>query len=304
MGDLSPEDVIPRPLRQALVDCAADRLSGVLRVTGHPSGTIHFAEGRITAAETPGAPGLEVILLRSQRLDESGWDAAFAAAAASGRGMRAELVGRELVGAGELEALQRTAVADAIFALAYGVVDSCRTDTGAVGPPVTLEPGIEAEWLLAETWRRIRVLHSFPDPAGHARARVMNVPGAVRPGVALGDGRDELAALADGRRTPRDLAFALGRGLYATMLELGRMQAEGLILTVSGSAVSPADAADGAGTPAAAAGQGPADGLPRRRKDLAGQHGRPGGPGGRDMPAAFRLLRLRYGEGTTPGGTG
>jgi hypothetical protein len=301
MDALSPEDAIPRPLRQALVDCAADRLSGVLRVTGHPSGTIHFAEGRITAAQTPGAPGLEVILLRSKRLDEPGWDAAFAAAAVSGRGMRDELIERELVGAGELEALQRTAIADAIFALAYGVVDSCRTEPRAVGPLVTLEPGIEAEWLLSETWRRIRVLNSFPDPAGHARARVVNVPGAMRPGVALGDGRDELAALADGRRTPRDLAFALGRGLYATLLQLGRMQAEGLILTVSGSAVSPADAADGAGTPAAAEGQEPADGLPRRRKDLAGQ---PGGPGGRDLPAAFRLLRLRYGEGTTPGGTG
>jgi len=301
MGTPVPEDAIARPLRQALLDCAARRMSGVLRVTGHPSGTIHFQEGRITAAETPGAPGLEVILLRSKRLDESGWDAAFAAAAVSGREMRDELVARELVGAGELQALLRTAVADALFAMAFGVVDSCRAEPRAVGPLVTLDPGAEAEWLLVETWRRIRVLGSFPDPAGHARVRVATVPGAMRPGQALGGGRDELMALSDGRRTPRDLAFARGRGVYATMLQLSQMQADGLILTISGSAVSPAEATDGGQSPAPQAGQETADALPRRRKDLAGQ---PGRTGGKELPAAFRLLRLRYGEGTTPGGTG
>jgi hypothetical protein len=85
------------------------------------------------------------------------------------------------------------------------------------------------------------------------------------------------------------------------MLQLSQMQADGLILTVSGSAASPVEAADGSQPPAPEAGQETADGLPRRRKDLAGQ---PGRTGGRELPAAFRLLRLRYGEGTTPGGTG
>jgi len=301
MGTPGPEDAIPRPLRQALLDCTASRLSGALQVTGHPSGTVHFEEGRITAAETPGAPSLEVILFRSKRVDEAGWDAAFAAAAVDGRRMRDEFVAREFVGAGELEALLRTAIADAVFALAYGVVDSCRTEPPTVAPMVTLETGVEAEWLLAETWRRIQVLGSFPDPAGHARVRVVNVPGAIRPGVVLGGGLDELAALADGRRTPRDLAFALGRGVYATMVQLSRMREDGLIFTVSGPAVSPAEAADEGLLPAPDEGHGPADGLPRRHKDLAGQ---PGRSGGRELPAAFRLVRLRYGEGTTPGGSG
>lgn len=33
----------------------------------------------------------------------------------------------------------------------------------------------------------------------------------------------------NGRRTPRDIAFVLGRGLYATMLDLIRMEALGLV---------------------------------------------------------------------------
>jgi hypothetical protein len=293
-----PADGIPGPLRQAFLDCAASRLSGVLRVTGQPGGAIHFSEGSVIAAETPGSPGLEVILLRSKLVDESGWDAAFAAAAATGREMRNELIGRELVGAGELEALLRTTIADAVFAVAYGLVEVCRAEARAVGPLVTLEPGAEAGWLLTETSRRIQALRSFPDPIGHARVRVVVVPGAIGPGRVLGAGRDELAALTDGRRTPRDLAFALGRGVYATMLQLGRMQADGLILTDSSPAVSPAEAADGSRSPGLADGAGAPGGLPRRRKDHAGR------TGGRELPAAFRLLRLRYGEGTTPGGTG
>jgi hypothetical protein len=290
-------DNVPGPLRQALLGCAADRLSGVLRVAGRPGGTVHFSDGGIIAAETPGAPGLEVILFRSGRVDELGWDAAFAAAAATGREMRNELIGRELVGAGELEALSRLAIADAVFAMAYGTVEDYRTETSAsAAPMVTLEPGDEAGWLLAETSRRIRSLSPF---AGRAHARIAMAPGAVRPGLPVSGGRDKLAALADGRRTPRDLAFALGRGVYATLLELGRMQADGLMIVADPGPARPAEAA-AAGLPPAAADSAEAiESLPRRRRDHASAAVR---AGTRDLPAAFRLLRLRYGEGTASGG--
>jgi hypothetical protein len=139
----------------------------------------------------------------------------------------------------------------------------------------------------------------MPASIGQSRARVTTVPGAITLLPSLGEGRDELAALADGRRSARDLAFALGRGVYATMLQLSRMQADGLIVTVSGSASSSAEAASPSS--ALADSEGAPGGLPRRRKEHAGQGGL---LGGRDLPAAFRLLRLRYGEGTTPGGTG
>jgi len=295
--DHRPDDV-PGLLRQALLDCAADRLSGVLRVAGKPGGTIHFSNGRIVAAETPGAPSLEVILLHTGRIDELGWDAAFAAASATGREMRNELIGRQLAGAGELEALSRLAVADAAFAMASGIVEDCRAEAPATIPMVTLEPGAEPGWLLDETSRRIRSLSPFSGPGDRARARVTLVPGAVRADLALGGGRDELAALANGRRTPRDLAFALGRGVYATMLELGRMQADGLIVTGPGAA-APAEAPSAGRSPAAADNAGGTQSLPRRRRDQAAA----ARADTKELPAAFRMLKLRYGHGTASGGT-
>jgi hypothetical protein len=94
------EDGSVGPLREALMVCAAAGMTGILRVTGDPGGAIHIAGGRVAAIETPGAPGPEVLLLRSHQVTESGWDETFAAAASSGGRMGAELVRREMAGAG------------------------------------------------------------------------------------------------------------------------------------------------------------------------------------------------------------
>jgi len=77
------------------------------------------------------------------------------------------------------------------------------------------------------------VLASLPFEATYRRERLIAAPGAVRPGVRLGAGQDEILALADGRRTARDLAFALGRGVYATMLQLAGMHEAGLLVAAS-----------------------------------------------------------------------
>jgi hypothetical protein len=73
-------------------------------------------------------------------------------------------------------------------------------------------------------------------------------------------------ALADGRRTARDIAFVLGRGVYGTMLQLARMYHAGLLVTSpQGGASQPA--ARQASHPAG--GEQQADsGLPRRNKSL------------------------------------
>ena len=118
--------------------CAAAGMSGVLRVTGDPGGAIHLTDGRVVAIETPGAPSPEVLLLRSHRVTESGWDEAFAAAAASSGRMSAELTRRELVGSGELEGLLRTALADAMFVLASGTVEEYRAESEPVDCVLTL----------------------------------------------------------------------------------------------------------------------------------------------------------------------
>jgi hypothetical protein len=289
-----PEAASVGPLREALMICTASGAAGSVRITGDPGGTIHLSDGLVTAVETAGAPGPEVLLLRSHRVTESRWDAAFAAAAVAGRPMSAELIGREMVGTGELEALLLTALADAMFVLASGTVEEYRAEPGPPGGVLALEPGAEAEWLLAEASRRISVLASSPFPR---RERLVAAPGAVRPGVRLGAGQDEILALADGRRTPRDLAFALGHGVYATTLQLAGMHEAGLVVPVSAQVTS--WSARPAGHPASSAEPGPGDVLPRRGKGLPRRAAPP--RRAHEARASLGLLRPRTGRDGDPG---
>ena len=272
--------------------CAAAGMWGVLRVTGEPGGAIHLADGLVTAIETPGAPSPEVLLLRSHRVSESGWDAAFAAAAASGDRMSAELTRRELVGSGELEGLLRTALADAMFVLASGTVEEYRAGPGPADYVLPLEPGAEPDGLLAEASRRLVMLASLS--VRHDRDRIVAAAAATRPGVRLGDGQDEILALADGRRTPRDLAFALGRGVYATLLQVARMHQGGLLATVS-----PHQAGSGRppGRPAPRDELSAASGLPHRQRDQPALPRRPWAPGrAPELRVPLGLLRPRSGR--------
>jgi hypothetical protein len=214
--------------------CAAAGMSGALRVTGNPGGAIHFVDGLVVAIETPGAPSPEVLLLRSHRVTESSWDAAFAVAATTGRPMSAEIIAGQLVGAGELEILLKTAIADAMFVLACGTVEEYHAEPEQVEFMFPLQPGAETDWLLAEASRRIRVLATLPA----YRERIVAAPAMPADSVRLGDGRDEILALADGRRTTRDIAFALGHGVYATTLALARMRDAGQLVTAPSQAAT------------------------------------------------------------------
>jgi hypothetical protein len=293
------EDDLVGPLREALVVAAVAGMSGALRVTGDPGGTIHLADGRVAGIETPGAPGPEVLLLRSRRVSEPAWDTAFDAAAATGGPMGAELVKRALIGSGELEALLRTAIADAMFVLASGTVDDYRAEPGPAESVLPLDPGVEADWLLAETSRRLQVLASLP--VRPDRVRIAAVAAPETPGARSGERQGEILALADGRRTPRDLAFALGRGVYPTLLHLARMHEAGLLTTVSDQAGfrlggwRPGHPGpDSTGTPAGA--------LPHRSKDPAALARRAVARGrSRDLPAPLGLLRPRNRPEPDPG---
>jgi hypothetical protein len=260
-------------LERLLLDCAAGRRSGVLRVTGDPGGAVYLSDGKVTAISTPGAPDPEVILLRSGRVPELGWSAAFAAAAASGA-MGAELVRRGLIGAGELEAVLRLALADGMFALAAGRADDCHLEPAELSSLLPLEPGAEPGWLLAESSRRIETLAARPHPIAPDRDRVSPVPGAWTPRTSPGDGQSEIVALANGRRTARDMGFVLGRGVYAVTLQLDRMRAAGVLAVVSsripdglaGPALDLVPGGDSSDGGPADGGAGAAPPLPRRRR--------------------------------------
>src|SRR5579863_2155862 len=143
METIGPADGI---LTGVLRECAAAKFSGALRIDGQPGGIIYFADGRISGCETAGAPSLEVILLRSGRVSVPDWEAAFTAAAVGGRPMMAELVERQLLGAGEAEALLRTALADALFALVSGRVNGWK-EAPAAECLLPLTPAVGSGWL-------------------------------------------------------------------------------------------------------------------------------------------------------------
>lgn len=288
-------NLMPAALREALAPRAVIGMSGVLRVAGKPGGTIYLVGGRVAAVETPGAPGPEVLLLRSHRVAESDWDAAFAATAAVGGWMSAELVARGLVSAGELEALLRIAYADAMFALAGGKVDDCVAEQGQRRHLLSLEPGAEVSWMLAETERRMAVLASLPFPPG--LGRVATAPGAVDPDIRLGGGKDEILALADGRRNARDIAFALGRGVYATMLQLAGLREDGLLVGIPYQGM-PEDGPQ----PAAVSQPAPPPALPRRTRDRVVLPKRPA-PSAWARTEPLAALRPRSGQGAQTDGT-
>jgi hypothetical protein len=281
-------------LGAALRHYAAVRFTGLLRVDGQPGGVIHLVDGGISGCQTSGAPSLEVILLRSGRVAESDWSAAFAQAAIADRPLTAELVERGLVGAGEVEALLRVALADALFALTSGRVDGV-TEAPAADCPLPLDPAARAGWLLAEAARRRQVLASFPAPPLSASDRIAVVHATALPGHVFVPRQDELLALADGRRTPRDLAFALGRGLYETMLELARMRAGNAVVISARSQPTATPRADDGERDARDV---TASGLPRRGRDRTGA-ARPETGGRRGFAANLRMLLPRS-EGESP----
>jgi hypothetical protein len=288
-------------LSQVLTECAGDRLTGAIRIAGEPGGTVYLADGAVAAIDTPGAPGPEVLLLRSGRVPEAGWSAAFAATAASGE-VGAELVRRELIGAGELEALLKMALADAMFVLAAGELADYEVDKAAADCLLPLDPAADPAWLLAEASRRLAVLASLPAPIEHDRDRWASARGGTPAGLVLGSGQETVLAVANGRRTARDMAFVLGRGVYAVTLQLARMHADGLLVPAARRVVpappsdsarrqaGPDDIKDAASKPADTTSE-PAP-LPRRRRGGSGQPRRTRSSGGpMDRAALLRLLR-------------
>ncbi|MFD7503143.1 hypothetical protein [Streptomyces sp. NPDC059850] len=219
----------PRNVPGLLLSLQQDRFSGAVTISGSIGGTIHLHHGAIRAIETPGAPTAEALLLKSRRIGEPEWDAACTAAGPGGH-LDATLVEQGHIGAAELEILCVGALYDAAFAMALSTPDSWQVDPDTPGPRLSHREGTDPRRLTEETSRRVRMLAKS---LGSAREFGQQ---RVRPSAraAAGTGRlstryRDILLSADGRRTPRDIAFALGRGVYAVMLDLSRMQALQLI---------------------------------------------------------------------------
>ncbi|WP_330287890.1 hypothetical protein [Streptomyces sp. NBC_00576] len=253
-----------RNLPALLLELREEEFSGTVRVAGTPGGTLHLRDGLVGAAETPGAPTAASALLTSGRIGDEDWLAACAAQ------RDADLLGKRLVadglvGAAELEVICTAAVFDGAFAMSLGAPGSWELSDRE--PTLLARPGVEPRRLTDETTRRIALLIHLWGPPGDL-ARVRPIPGTGVVEGPLSGRHEDILNQVNGRRTARDIAFALGRGLYAVMLDLIRMQTLGLLRwetpTVPGGRPSTAPRVTPGRTPAAGPPPSRTEPLPRR----------------------------------------
>ncbi|MFI8522518.1 transcriptional regulator [Streptomyces sp. NPDC085481] len=207
-----------------LVRLAAERATGAL-LRDH--GTLYLVDGRVVHAESPSSPGLDVLLTAGGRLPREGWDEAVHRAGAH------QAVGRFLVDSGrlhdgELEICHLGAVFDAAFFALAPASGPTRFRYGVGHWFGTVRP-VPAEAVERETVRRRELLDSaWPYPAVDSAPVV---PRRAAPGQPVGARQRALLAAADGVRTPADIARALGRPAFHTLLDVRRLAAAGLVET-------------------------------------------------------------------------
>jgi hypothetical protein len=213
--------------RRLLTQAAGERQTGALVVGGHPGGTVYLIGGQVSYAESAAAPGVGELLTASGRLAARTWQAALDA------GTSRAQVGRLLLDQGhltqgELELCVLGATYDAAyFALspASAPVDFLDGATHWLGQIVRVDPAA----VTREVRRRARLLDEiYPHPQLDTAA-VIPVPRPPVERVTLTAAQWELLVHADGQRTPADLAQLLGRAGYATIQELRRLAAAGLL---------------------------------------------------------------------------
>ncbi|MEU4173050.1 hypothetical protein AB0F46_40095 [Streptomyces sp. NPDC026665] len=215
----------PRNLVAALRALNEEQRDSTVLVSGTPGGRIHVRRGLVVGIETSGTPGVEAMLLQAGYVDDAAWASARAAAHDHGHGLAAEFEKRGLLTVQEYDIICTAAVFDAAFALALGSPDGWEVadpDPGAV-----VGTALDPKRVATETTRRITVISElWSSPSSLAATRVR--PASTGPFRVRGRYAALLQA-ANGRRTPRDLGFALGRGTYAVMLDLCRLHSLGLL---------------------------------------------------------------------------
>ncbi|MFD5792826.1 MarR family transcriptional regulator [Streptomyces diastatochromogenes] len=211
-------------LAHALTACGHAEFTGELRVSGRPGGAFHLRDGLVVAAESPGAPGPDVLLLRTDRIDAERW-AELVRESDGARWPAAALVARGYAGAAQLRVVCVMALQDAAFAIVAGRVDGCERVAGTE-PPAPVAVGEPPARLVQDAARKLAALATLPYPVRPDRERPLPAAPTGRPLTEL---QQELLAHADGRRTARDLAFRVGRGVYTVTVEVARMLAEGFL---------------------------------------------------------------------------
>lgn len=220
-------------LSRSLAGCGREEFTGELRVRGRPGGSFHLRGGLVVGVESPGAPGPEALLLRSGRVTGERW-AELVRDSGGRRWPEDELVADGCVGAAQLRVVCMLALQDAAFAMVAGRVEECERyarGEGATEPVAPVGVGETAGRLLQEAVRKLTALDGMACPVRPERetpAVTAGIDAALRDRL-LTPLRREVLAAADGRSTARDLAFRLGRGVYAVTVEVARLLEERLL---------------------------------------------------------------------------
>jgi hypothetical protein len=196
-------------------------------VGGQPGGAVYLIEGWIIYAESPAAPGVGELLTSSGRLAGRTWQNALDLGTSTAR-VGKLLVEQGHLTQGELELCTLGAIYDAAYfalAPAGAPIEFLAGATHWLGAVVQVDPLAVAK----EVTRRVGLLSEiFPDSRVDTAA-VTPAPRPPRERVTLTALQWELLINADGQRTPADLALLLGKAGYATIQELRRMAAMGLL---------------------------------------------------------------------------
>ncbi|WP_258946532.1 hypothetical protein [Lentzea californiensis] len=190
---------------------------------GNAGGLFHFRDGVVISVESPGSPGAEMLLLSSGRIEEGDWTAALVESVET-RSLQAALVARG-IGVTELQGLVMAAMRDGAFATAVGEIERYVVDECIDPPLLPAARGVAPDLLLDWTARRLDAIAAF----SLSPYRDCVVPAHEAEPAGLTAERREIVAHATGRRTARDMAFALGRGLHPVTVEIARMIADGLL---------------------------------------------------------------------------
>ncbi|WP_318203170.1 transcriptional regulator [Streptomyces sp. SCL15-4] len=225
-----------RALSPMLTRLAEERATGVL-VREH--GVLRLAEGRVVHAESPLAPGLDVLLTAHGTLAATAWQRA-AARTPDPAHAAALLLRSGVLPTGALELCHLDALYDAgYFALApSGTPGRFRYEAG---PPPGPLPSVPVVALERETLRRRLLLHRlWPDPAADSAPLLRTGPGRA-PGAPVTPRQRAVLARVDGVRTAADIARDLGRQAFHTLVDVRRLTAAGWIAPVpTGPAPPPA----------------------------------------------------------------
>ncbi|NUU21645.1 MAG: hypothetical protein HOV68_09045, partial [Streptomycetaceae bacterium] len=190
-----------RALAHVLRHLPGRSYSGVVAVAGSPGGALRIVDGNVIAVWSAGTPDVAALLPHRVR-----------------------------IGAAERQLVCLMAAFDAAFAIGMGEAPGVNTEPTPVVPELPCHQSLEPDRLLDETARRMAAVHALRTPVHPYRHTPQPTPhGAALLDRGTADERTAILRHADGRRSPRDIAFRVGRGLYAVTVELSRMLADGLV---------------------------------------------------------------------------